>query len=329
MEEKIMDVLRRMQMILNEEQLRELKEVLQMTFTGCRVIQETDLQVVDRSWEVDLEEFLMSKALEGKASKTVKQYRYELVRLLTYINKPVKNIDSGDISGFMRAYKMIRKVANQTLKNVRAVYSSFFGWLRDRDRIRRNPMVLVESIKVEKKIRKPYTDEERERMLRKCNSLWDKALLEFLYSTAVRVSELSEINREDIRYSNKELIVYGKGAKERTVYINERTNMYLKEYLESRKDNDPALFVGSKKPNSRLTKTGIEDIIRRIGEKAGVENAHPHRFRRTALTNALNRGMPLQEAMIFAGHAKSETTMRYCTVNQEGVRYHHFKYLSA
>ena len=304
MEAKMMDVLRRMQPVLDEMQLRELKEVLQMTFTGCRVIQETDLQVVDRSWEADLEEFLMSKALEGKAPKTVKQYRYELVRLLTYINKPVKNIDSGDISGFMRTYKMIRKVANQTLKNVRAVYSSFFGWLRDRDRIRRNPMVLVESIKVEKKIRKPYT-------------------------TAVRVSELAEINREDIRYANKELIVYGKGAKERTVYINERTNMYLKEYLESRKDNNPALFVGSKKPNSRLTKTGIEDIIRRIGEKAGVENAHPHRFRRTALTNALNRGMPLQEAMIFAGHAKSETTMRYCTVNQEGVRYHHFKYLSA
>ena len=334
MEAKIMDVLRRMQLILDEVQLRELKEVLQMTFTGCRVIQETDLQVVDRSWEVDLEEFLMSKALEGKASKTVKQYRYELVRLLTYINKPVKNIDSGDISGFMRAYKMIRKVANQTLKNVRAVYSSFFGWLRDRDRIRRNPMVLVESIKVEKKIRKPYTDEERERMLRKCSSLRDKALLEFLYSTAVRVSELSEINREDIRYANKELIVYGKGAKERTVYINERTNMYLKEYLEGldeqeQSERSPEELFGSKKPNSRLTKTGIEDIIRRIGEKAGVENAHPHRFRRTALTNALNRGMPLQEAMIFAGHAKSETTMRYCTVNQEGVRYHHFKYLSA
>ena len=238
MEAKIMDVLRRMQPVLDEMQLRELKEVLQMTFTGCRVIQETDLQVVDRSWEVDLEEFLMSKALEGKASKTVKQYRYELVRLLTYINKPVKNIDSGDISGFMRAYKMIRKVANQTLKNVRAVYSSFFGWLRDRDRIRRNPMVLVESIKVEKKIRKPYTDEERERMLRKCSSLRDKALLEFLYSTAVRVSELSEINREDIRYANKELIVYGKGAKERTVYINERTNMYLKEYLEGLEEQE-------------------------------------------------------------------------------------------
>ena len=121
----------------------------------------------------------------------------------------------------------------------------------------------------------------------------------------------------------------GEEEKEKKVPLTPEEEAYLKEYLESRKDNDPALFVGSKKPNSRLTKTGIEDIIRRIGEKAGVENAHPHRFRRTALTNALNRGMPLQEAMIFAGHAKSETTMRYCTVNQEGVRYHHFKYLSA
>ncbi len=131
------------------------------------------------------------------------------------------------------------------------------------------------------------------------------------------------------RLAYAELIVYGKGAKERAVYINERTNMYLKEYLESRKDNNPALFVGSKKPNSRLTKTGIEDIIRRIGEKAGVENAHPHRFRGTALTNALNRGMPLQEASILAGHAKTETTMLYCTVDQESVKYHHKKYLSA
>ena len=329
MEQKIMEVLRKMQTVLEEESLRELKNVLYMVFSGCEIVLQTELQVVDDSWRIDLEDYLMSRALEGKTVETVKRYRYELTRLLSYVNKPVANITDGDISGYLRAYKSIRKVKNSTLKGVRAAYSSFFGWLRDRDRIRRNPMVLVESIKVEKKIRKPYTDEERERMLRKCSSLRDKALLEFLYSTAVRVSELSEINREDIRYANKELIVYGKGAKERTVYINERTNMYLKEYLESRKDNDPALFVGSKKPNSRLTKTGIEDIIRRIGEKAGVENAHPHRFRRTALTNALNRGMPLQEAMIFAGHAKSETTMRYCTVNQEGVRYHHFKYLSA
>lgn len=229
----------------------------------------------------------------------------------------------------MRAYKRIRQISNQTLKNVRAVYSSFFAWLRDRDRVRKNPMILVEDIKVEQVLKKPYTDEEREKMLRKCNNLRDKAMLEFLYSTAVRVSELAKLNRSDIRFTSKDLVVFGKGGKERTVYVNDRTNMYLREYLESRMDENPALFVGVKAPHKRLSKNGIEDIIRRIGKKADVEKAHPHRFRRTALTNALNRGMPLQEAMILAGHSKPETTMRYCTVDQESVAYHHRKYLSA
>lgn len=137
------------------------------------------------------------------------------------------------------------------------------------------------------------------------------------------------LDKIDIRFSSKDLIVYGKGGKERRVYINERTNMYLKEYLQGRTDDNPALFVGVYAPHTRMTKAGVEDAIRRIGRKAGVKNAHPHRFRRTSITNALNRGMPLQEAMILAGHAKPETTMRYCTVDQEAVQYHHKKYLSA
>lgn len=329
MEQKIMEVLRRMQSVLREEQLQELQSVLTMVFAGCELVEETGLRIVDRSWVDDLEEFLMSKALEGKSVETVKRYRYELTRLLSYINKAVADIRPGDISGYMRAYKKLRQISNQTLKNVRAVYSSFFAWLRDRDRVRKNPMILVEDIKVEQVIKKPYTDEEREQMLRKCENLRDKAMLEFLYSTAVRVSELARLNREDVRITSKDLVVLGKGAKERRVYINDRTNMYLREYLSSRTDNSPALFVGVKSPHERLTKAGIEDIIRRIGARAGVSKAHPHRFRRTALTNALNRGMPLQEAMILAGHSKPETTMRYCTVDQEAVQYHHRKYLSA
>ena len=329
MEEKIMEVLRRMQEILEETHLRELKNVLDMVFTGCSLVEETGVRVVDRSWADDLDDFLMSKALEGKSVETVKRYRYELYRLLSYINKGVDDIAAGDISAYMQAYKKIRKISNQTLKNVRAVYSSFFAWLRDRDRIRRNPMALVEDIKVEQVIRKPYTDEERERMLRECETLRDKALLEFMYSTAVRVSELVALNREDIRFGTKDLVVFGKGAKERKVYLNDRTNMYMREYLQSRTDSNPALFVWERKPHERLSKEGVESVIRRIGKKANVEKAHPHRFRRTALTNALNRGMPLQEAMLMAGHAKPETTMRYCTVDQESVQYHHKKYLSA
>lgn len=324
-----MEVLRRMQAVLRENQLQELQNVLQMVFANCSLPEETGICLVEDSWVVDLEDFLMSKALEGKSPETVRRYRYELSRLLSYINKGVQSITDADVSRYMRAYKRIRRISNQTLKNVRAVYSSFFSWLRDRDRIRKNPMVLVEDIKVEKTLKKPYSDEERERMLRECTTLRDKAMLEFLYSTAVRVSELARLNRNDIHFGSRDLIVFGKGAKERRVYLNERTNMYLKEYLSSRTDENEALFVSLKSPHERLTKSGIEDIIRRLGRSAGVEKAHPHRFRRTALTNALNRGMPIQEAMILVGHAKPETTMGYCTVDQEAVQYHHKKYLSA
>lgn len=324
-----MEILRRMQGLINEEQLNELKNILNIVFSGCELSEKAELQVVENSWRGDLEDFLTSKTLEGKSSETIKQYRYELNRLLSYVNKGVSDILAGDISGYLGLYKKIRQVSNQTLKNVRTIYSSFFAWLRDHDRIRKNPMLLVEDIKVEKVIKKPFTDEEREKMLRACTNIRDKAICEFLYSTAVRVSELARLNRNDIRFGTKDLIVYGKGAKERRVYLNDRTNMYMREYLQSRTDKDPALFVGLKAPHERMTKAGIEDAVRRIGKRAGVEKAHPHRFRRTALTNALNRGMPLQEAMIMAGHAKPETTMRYCTVDQEAVQYHHKKYLSA
>lgn len=329
MERKIMEVLHLMQAVLQEGQLVELKNALHMVFSGCELAESTELRVVDVSWEKDLDDFLISKALEGKSSETVRRYRYELNRLLSYINKGVSDILPGDISEYMRMYKKIRHVSNQTLKNVRAIYSSFFAWLRDRNRVSKNPMALVEEVKVEKIIKKPFTDEEREKMFRVCDNLRDKALLEFLYSTAVRVSELTRINWDDIRFGSRDLIVYGKGGKERRVYLNERTHMYLKEYLQSRTDSNPALFVGIRYPHNRVSKAGIEYIVRTIGQRAGVENAHPHRFRRTSITNALNRGMPLHEAMCMAGHSKPETTLIYSETDQEAVKYHHKVCLSA
>lgn len=329
MEQKMLEVLRKMQGMLDDVQLRELKGVLNIVFAGCELVEETGIRVIDRSWETDMDDFLMSKALGGLSPDTVDRYRYELTRLLSYVNKAVGNVLDTDISGYLRAYKHVRQVCNNTLKGVRAIYNSFFVWLRDRGRISRNPMALVEGIKVESKLRKPYSDEEREMLMRTCKTLRDKAMVEFLYSTAVRVSELSKLNRSDIKFSNKELVVMGKGSKERKVYLNERTHMYLREYLQSRTDDNDALFVWTKAPYKRLTKAGIEDIIRRTARRAGVENAHPHRFRRTAATNALNRGMPLQEVSAFMGHANVQTTMMYCTVDQESVQYHHKMYLSA
>lgn len=328
-EQLINKVLYCMQDIIKETELTELKIVLQNVLCTYRVEPEkAELKVIDGGWTDDLDSYLIAKALEGKSPATVQRYRYELSRLLSYIDKTVADITEADVSKYMQMYKKIRNVSNQTLKNIRAVFSSFFGWLRDRDKIRKNPMVLVEQIKVEKKIKKPYTDTERELMLRNCNCIRDKAIMEFLYSTAVRVSELTALNRDDIRFSSKDLTVFGKGAKERVTYLNERSHMYLKEYLDSRTDDNPALFVSKNAPYQRLSKNGIEDIIRRIGRQADI-HAYPHRFRRTAATNALNRGMPVQEVAQLLGHAKLETTMLYCTVEQESVQFHHKKYLSA
>lgn len=328
-EQLINRILYCMQDLLKDEELTELKNVLQNVLCTYRIETERqELRVVDSSWQDDLEDYLMAKALEGKSSATVKRYRYELSRLLSYINKDIANITDADISRYMRAYKSLRGVCNQTLKNIRAVYSSFFIWLRDRNRVKYNPMVLVEQIKVEQRIKKPYTDTEREMMLRTCKTVRDKAIMEFMYSTAVRVSELAALNRDDIRFTSKDLTVYGKGAKERITYLNERTHMYLKEYLESRTDDNPALFVSEKIPHQRLTKGGLEDLVRRTGKRVDV-HAYPHKFRRTAATNALNRGMPVQEVAQLLGHAKLETTMLYCTVERESVQLHHKKYLSA
>lgn len=229
MERKLLEVIRRMQELLSEDQLRELKNTLDIVLSGCDLIESTELRVAEWSWADDLEDFLVSKALEGKSVETVKRYRYELNRLLSYIDKSVKDITERDISGYMRVYKKIRKVCNQTLRNVRTVFSSFFGWLRDKGRISENIIMRVEAVKVEKTVKKPFTDEEREKMLRMCTNLRDKALLEFLYSTAVRVGELVRLNRNDIKFGTKDLIVYGKGGKERRVYLNDRANMYMRE----------------------------------------------------------------------------------------------------
>lgn len=324
-----MEVLHRMGEFLDEPCLLELRNVLNMVFLGCRLVEETSVLVVDHSWRNDLDDFLMAKSLEGRSNETVKHYKYELTRLLSYTNKSVSDISSSDILAYLQLYKSTRRVTNQTLKNVRAIYSSFFAWLRDRDRIGTNPMILVDKIKTEKVIQKPFTDEERERIFQACDNLRDRAIVEFLYSTAVRVSELSRINRADVCLWDKTLFVYGKGAKERRVYLNEVSSMYLRDYLNSRTDDSEALFVSLRKPFGRLTKGGIESLIRTLGKRAGVQKAHPHRFRRTSITNVINRGMKIEEAMIFAGHSKPETTMRYCTVDEEAVQYHHKIYLSS
>lgn len=289
----------------------------------------TDLQCICNLWEKDLQRFLIRKHTDGLSENTLKLYNLHLSRLLQYLNKSIDEITEEDLFIYLTKYKQHRNVSNVYLDNIRLIMSSFFTWQHAKGYISKNPSTGLSIIRYDKKIKQSYSDEELEKLKRGCKDIRDLALVEFLYSTGVRVSELTSLNISDINFSQKCAIVFGKGRKERTVYLSNTSIMYLKDYLNSRNDNNIALFVGKKSPHNRLSKAGIENIISKIGLKVGVKNAHPHRFRRTMATNMLKKGMPIEEVKILLGHVKLDTTMLYCCVNNDNIRYTYNKYMSA
>ncbi len=310
--------------------LEELKNVLYCVLAGYDITQKsTELQVVDDSWKQELGAFLIRKRVEGRSEGTISQYNQHLTRMLQYINKPVREITEADLFMYISMYKKQRNVSGGYLDNIRLVFSSFFGWLNNKGYISGNPAAGLDPIKAEKKIKKPLSDIELEVLRRKCSLERDIALIEFLYSTGVRVSELTALNRQDIDFNNMDAVVYGKGAKERETFLTAASCMHLKEYLDSRTDDNEALFVSLKAPYERLTVSGVEEILRRLGKATGIDKVHPHRFRRTMATNILNKGMPIEEVKEILGHVKLDTTLIYCQVNKENVKHHHRKYMSA
>lgn len=310
--------------------IEELKMVLYCVLSDYNITEKsTELQSIDESWKEELGAFLVRKRVEGRSEGTIEQYNLHLRHMLQYINKPVKDITEADLFMYISMYKKQRKVSSVYLDNIRLVFSSFFGWLNNKGYIVKNPAAGLDPIKVEKRIKKPLSDTELEILRRKCIIKRDIALVEFLYSTGVRVSELIALNRQDIDFNSMDAVVYGKGAKERETYLNAAACMHLKEYLNSRTDENEALFVSLKSPHERLTVSGVEEILRRLGRATGIEKVHPHRFRRTMATNILNKGMPIEEVKEILGHAKLDTTLIYCQVNKENVKHHHRKYMSA
>lgn len=310
--------------------MAELKNALYYVLTEYDITPKcTDVQCVDRSWETELGIFLVRKRVEGRSEKTLIQYNLHLRRMLQCLNKPVEDITEGDLFLYIERYRRSRKVSGIYLDNIRLVFSSFFGWLHNKGYINKNPAAGLDPIKTEKRIKKPLSDTELEKLRRTCRLERDLALLEFLYSTGVRVSELVNLNRQDIDYNNRNAVVYGKGKKERETYLTAASCMHLREYLASRTDSNEALFVGLRAPHKRLTVSGVEDILRRLGRSTGITKVHPHRVRRTMATNILNKGMPVEEVREILGHVKLDTTMIYCQVNRENVRHSHRKYMSA
>lgn len=284
----------------------------------------TELSFTDNSSEGLLKRYIASKRIEGKANSTIKRYWEQNLKLIHFLQKPLFEVTTNDIR-FYLAYKSQKdNISNRTLDGMRRCYNSFFSWLVSEGIISNNPCSALSQIKYMKQIKKPFSAVDLELIRKACKSARDIALVEFLYSTGCRVSEVSNLNILNVNMITGECTVIGKGNKERIVYLTEITILYLKIYLNGRKDNNPALFINNRK--TRLTKNGIESLLHKIGEKAGVENVHPHRFRRTLATNLLDRGMNIQDVAMILGHADLKTTQIYCYISQNNVKNAYRKY---
>lgn len=318
----IKNIIIAMQDTLTTEQLQKLEHVLHIQF-GKAARQETEAKALTTStdgWRTVLNLFLASKRLANCAESTLEQYDRALRMMITTINKPLDKITTNDLRYYMALYQERRKVSPGYMNTLRLYFSSFFCWAQDEEILTRNPAKRLDKIKVPEKLKHPFTPTEMSALRDNCKTLRDRALLEVLYSTAGRVSEVCSIDISDVDFASREVIIYGqKGKRERRVYLTEESVYYLKKYLLSRGDDSPALFVGLIAPHNRMTKGGVEYILRELGRKCGI-HCHPHKFRRTMLTEQGKRGMLLQDIQRYAGHRKPDTTMMYVSVADSAVK---------
>lgn len=264
--------------------------------------------------------FLAAKRVEGCSEKSLKYYSSTIKKMLDGIGKSEDKITTADLRVYLDNYQCQNKVNRVTVDNVRRILSTYFSWLEDEDYIPKSPVRRIHKVKTAKVVKETYTDEALESMRDNCDNLRDLAMLDFLSSTGVRVGELVNLNRQDIDFENRECIVLGKGNKERKVYFDARTKIHLQNYLASRTDKNEALFVSLLKPNKRLQISGVEIRVRKIGKSLNLRKVHPHKFRRTLATMAIDKGMPIERVQKLLGHQSIDTTLQYAMVNQSNVK---------
>ena len=305
--------------------LREKIERTLLTSLQNYEVQErcTEVAVHDNTNIGLVRKFIATKKLEGKSERTLRRYQPELEKLVYFLDKRLYEVSSYDLRLYLSLYKEQRKISNRTLENMRKTISTFFGWLHDEGVITQNPARAVKQIKYDKIVRKPFSAVDREKLKNACCQLRDLALTEFLYASGLRVSEVISLDRSSIDFITREATVIGKGGKERRFYLSEVCAEYLRQYLNSRYDDNVALFVGTKSPYRRLTKEGVEYIVKDLGKKAGVSNVHPHRFRRTLATDLVRKGVPIQDVAQILGHSDLRTTQVYVALDQSTVKYHY------
>lgn len=321
----ITDVIQGMLPYLNNAQSKHLQEVLQCSLVHYEVTENTGKK---KSSEQDFVElFLSAKRIEGCSEKSLKYYKNTIVAMLTTLDIEVKYIITDDIRGYLTEYQKKNNSSKVTIDNIRRILSSFFSWLEDEDYILKSPVRRIHKIKTGTNIKETYSDEALELMRDNCTESRDLAMIDMLASTGMRVGEMVLLNRSDINFNERECVVFGKGNKERVVYFDARTKIHLQNYLESRKDDNPALFVSLKSPHERLEIGGIEVRLREFGKQLGLQKVHPHKFRRTLATMAIDKGMPIEQLQHLLGHRKIDTTLQYAMVKQSNVKIAHKKYI--
>lgn len=271
--------------------------------------------------------FLAAKRVEGCSEKTIRYYDSTLRNVLKTINKDVLQITTDDLRLYLDNYQSNRSAGKTTIDNIRRILSSFFSWLEDEDYIMKSPVRRIHKVKTCKTVKETYSDEALEIMRDQCESVRDLALIDLLASTGMRVGELVLLNRDDIDFTNRECVVLGKGNKQRKVYFDARAKIHLQNYLNGRADDNPALFVSLQQPHNRLQIRGIEIRLHELGEKLNLCRIHPHKFRRTLATMAIDKGMPIEQVQQLLGHQNVDTTLQYAMVNQANVKQSHRKYI--
>lgn len=324
-ENLITDIVQGMLPYMNNAQSKHLQNVLQMVLSGYEV---TKSKVIDKEIEQDFVElFLSAKRIEGCSEKSLKYYKSTIESMLNGLQKGVKYIVTDDIRGYLTEYQEKNKSSKVTIDNIRRILSSFFSWLEDEDYILKSPVRRIHKVKTGTNIKETYSDEALELMRDSCTELRDLAIIDMLASTGMRVGEMVLLNRNDIDFNERECIVFGKGSKERVVYFDARTKIHLQNYLNSRVDNNSALFVSLKAPHERLKIGGVETRLREFGKQLGLHKVHPHKFRRTLATMAIDKGMPIEQLQQLLGHRKIDTTLQYAMVKQSNVKIAHRKYI--
>lgn len=326
MKDQIIDeIQRRMLPALNNEQLMKLRRVLNDVFHDLVIDCDGLGNEKDNLDTVDL--FITAKRIEGCSEKTLGYYKKTIETMLVGVGKMAQQITTDDLRNYLTNYQMQRGSSKVTIDNIRRILSSFFSWLEDEDLIIKSPVRRIHKVKTAQMIKETYSDEELELLRDSCTTLRDLAMIDLLASSGMRVGEMVTLNREDINFNERECVVFGKGGKERLVYFDARTKIHLKNYLENRVDNNPALFVSLKAPYERLQIGGVESRLRALGKSLHLTKVHPHKFRRTMATTAIDKGMPIEQVQQLLGHQKIDTTMHYAMVKQQNVKIAHRKYI--